>query len=132
MDKKAIKVKINEIHKNWKILGDSVDGYKYGGIHESYVIQLIAEYCIIQTYDVEGFPIQKRIDEIINGTYDEAYFCHERYAKYLDVLATQYEDVFDLMYFYSSTFWPKQFYSQKRYKEVLLDYISEDVYELDF
>jgi hypothetical protein len=132
MEVESIKSKIIEIHKTWKTLRDNIDCYKYGSIHESCVIQIIAEYCIVQGYEVEGFPIQKRIYEILNANYDETYFCHDRYVKYLDVLATQHDDVFELMYFYSSTFWPKQFYNEKRYKETLLDYIRDDIYEVDF
>ena len=68
----------------------------------------------------------------INKIYDENYFCHERYVKYLDVLATQYNDVFELMYFYSSTFWPDQFYDEGLYKERLLDCVFCAVDEIKF
>lgn len=132
MEIESIKSAIIEIHKIWQTSRANTDCCKCGSIHESYVIQIIAEYCIVQGYEVEGFPIQKRIYEILNANYDETYFCHDRYVKYLDILATQLDDVFELMYFYSSTFWPRQFYNEKIYKETLLEYIRNDVYEVDF
>jgi hypothetical protein len=132
MEMDTIKSKIMEIHDVWYVLGDSLDCFNYSEIHESYVIEIISSYCIDKGYEVEGFPIQKRILSLINGGVDEDYFCYNRYVKYLDVLATNHEDVFELMYFYSSTFWPEHFSSKKQYKEILLDYISCDVYEIEF
>ena len=105
MEIEFLKNRILQIHAVW---GCSVDIFKY------------------------GFPIQKRELSTINNNYDENYFCYERYIKYLDVLATRYDDAFELMYFYSSTFWPGQFYDKERYKEQLLDYIACDVYEITF
>jgi hypothetical protein len=129
MEIEFLKNRILQIHAVW---GCSVDIFKYGEIHESFVIELISDYCIGKSYEVDGFPIQKRELSTINNNYDENYFCYERYIKYLDVLATRYDDAFELMYFYSSTFWPGQFYDKERYKEQLLDYIACDVYEITF
>lgn len=132
MEIKSIKSRILAIHEVWDVIGDCSDCFKYGEIHESYVVEIIAHYCVGKGYEVEGFPMQKRVLAITDAKYDEDYFCHNRYVKYLDVLATKYDDVFELMYFYSSTFWPEQFYDEKLYKERLLDYISCDVYEIAF
>lgn len=132
MEIELVKNRILGIHEVWDVLGDCVDCFKYGEIHESYVVEIISDYCISKGYEVEGFPMQKEALATKNNAYDEDYFCHNRYIKYLDVLATKYDDVFELMYFYSSTFWPEQFYDEKLYKERLLDYISCDVYEIAF
>jgi hypothetical protein len=132
MEIESVKNSILEIHEVWDVLGDCLDCFKYGEIHESYVVETISDYCVSKSYEVEGFPIQKRELALMNTDFDEDYFCHNRYIKYLDVLATQYDDVFELMYFYSSTFWPEHFYDEKIYKERLLDYISCDVYEIAF
>jgi hypothetical protein len=129
MEIEFLKNQILEIHEVWD---DSMDTFKYGEIHESFVVELISDYCIAKNYVVDGFPIQKRELLGINNNYDENYFCYERYIKYLDVLATQFADVLELMYFYSSTFWPEQFFDKKLYKAQLLDYISCDVYEINF
>ena len=132
MEIELVKNRILGIHEVWDVLGDCVDCFKYGEIHESYVVEIISDYCVGKGYEVEGFPMQKMALDKVNTNYDEDYFCHNRYIKYLDVLATQYNDVFELMYFYSSTFWPEQFYDEKLYKERLLDYINCDVYEIEF
>jgi hypothetical protein len=132
MEIASVKNSILEIHEVWDVIGDCVDCFKYGEIHESYVVEILSDYCVSKGYEVEGFPTQKRALAIVNNDYGEDYFCHERYIKYLDILATQHEDVFELMYFYSSTFWPEHFYDEELYRERLLDYISCDVYEIVF
>jgi len=132
MEIESIKNKILEIHEVWDVLGDCVDSFKYGEIHESYVVEIISDYCVDKGYEVDGFPMQKRALATANNDYDEDYFCYERYMKYLDVLATEHKDVFELMYYYSSTFWPDQFYDEELYKERLWDYIKCNVYEIAF
>ncbi|HEY6143129.1 MAG TPA: hypothetical protein VIV55_06815 [Flavobacterium sp.] len=132
MERQSVKNSILEIHEVWDVIGDCVDCFKYGEIHESYVVEIISDYCVSKGYEVEGFPIQKRELAEIQNLHGEDYFCHERYIKYLDILAIQHEDVFELMYFYSSTFWPEQFYEEEEYRQRLLDYISCNVYEIDF
>lgn len=132
MEIELVKNRILEIHEVWDVIGDHLDCFKYGEIHESFVVEIISDYCVGKGYEVEGFPIQKRELAEIENLHGEEYFCHERYIKYLDILAIQHQDVFELMYFYSSTFWPEQFYDEELYKERLLDYISCDVYEIAF
>jgi hypothetical protein len=128
MEKQFVKNRISAIHEVWNALGDSLDNFKNGQIHESFVVEIISEYCIEKGYEVEGFPIKKRELAMLN----EDYFCYDRYVKYLDILATKVEEVFELMFFYTSTFWPEHFDDEESYKQTLLDYISCDVYEIDF
>ena len=132
MEMESVKSKILELHEAWDVLGDGLDSFKYGEIHESFVIDLIADYCVERGYEVEGFPIKKRELAKENNSYNEDYFCEARYVKYLDILATLYEDVLELMYFYSSTFWLEHFDDKEKYKNRLMDYISCDVYEIEF
>ena len=132
MEVELIKSKIIEIHEIWEYLGDSIDCYKYGEIHESYVIEIISEYCESKGYEIDGFPFHKKTVFSDDSGSSSDYFCLDRYIKYLDILATQKEDVFELMYFYSSTFWLEQFYDRDQYRERLLDYVDCDVYEIAF
>lgn len=132
MEIARIKQSIIEIHSVWELIGDCIDCYKFGQIHESFVVEIISDYCVSKGYEVEGFPIQKNAIIGASSDSEEDYFSYERYVKYLDVLATQHDDVFELMYFYSSVFWPEQFYDEQLYRERLLDYISCDVYEVAF
>lgn len=132
MEIELIKSKILEIYKVWESLGDSIDCYKYGEIHESFVIEIISEYCESKGYEVDGFPFHKQSVSARYSANCVEYFCLERYIKYLDILATQKEDVFELMYFYSSTFWLEQFYDREQYRSILQDYIDCDIYEIAF
>ena len=132
MEMESVKSKILELHEAWDVLGDGSDSFKYGEIHESFVVDLISNYCVERGYEVDGFPIKKRELAKENNSYNEDYFCEARYIKYLDVLATKYEDVLELMYFYSSTFWLEHFDDKEKYKNRLMDYISCDVYEIEF
>ena len=131
MEMESVKSKILELHEVWDVIEDGSDCFKHG-IHESFVIDLIVEYCIERGYEVDGFPIKKRELAKENNSYNEDYFCEARYVKYLDILATLYEDVLELMYFYSSTFWLEHFDDKKKYKNRLLEYIRCDVYEIEF
>lgn len=90
----TIKNKILAIHEICNSLGDSVDCYKYGQLHESYVVEIISDYCISKGYEVDGFPFQKELVMKNDSINIDEYFCYECFVKYLDVLATQKEDVF--------------------------------------
>jgi len=132
MEIESVKNRILDIHEVWDSLDESLCFFKCGEIHESYVIDIISHYCIDKGYNVDGFPMEKRILGLSNANYNEDYFCNERYVKYLDILATKYDDVFELMYFFNSTFWLDQIYDEDQYKEQLLEYISCNIYEIDF
>lgn len=132
MEIEQLKNKILEIHEIWDTLGDSTDCFKYGQIHESYVVELISEYCISKGYEVDGFPFKKTDECCPDSENYNHYFCYERYVKYLDVLATQKEDVFELMYFFSSTFWLELYDDKEEYRARLIDFVDCDVYEIDF
>ena len=132
MEIEQIKNKIVEIHKIWDSLCDSIDCFKYGQIHESYVVEIISEYCVSKGYEVDGFPFHKSETLTLDSNSSDEYFCYERYVKYLDVLATTKEDVFELMFFYSSTFWLELFYDEEQYRERLLDFVDCDVHEIAF
>ena len=60
MEIASVKNRILEIHEVWDVLGDCVDSFKYGEIHESYVVEIISDYCVDKGYEVDGFPMQKR------------------------------------------------------------------------
>lgn len=132
MEIESVKSKILEFHEVWDVIGNSSDDYYKGKIHESFVVDLLVEYCVERGYEVDGFPIKKRELSDNSNLCDEDYFCEARYVKYLDILATKNDDVLELMFFYSSTFWLEHFDDKIKYKNQLLDYISCDVYEIEF
>lgn len=132
MEIEQIKAEILKIHLNWKNTSNSIEGDKEAELEESFVRDLITNYCESKGYEVEGYPFQKRILGETDNTYDEDYFCYERNLKYLDVLATIHEDVLEILYFYGKTFWPDQMESKEAYKKQLLLDILYNRYEIEF
>ena len=62
---------------------------------------------------------------------EEDYFCRERYQLYLDTLATQHEDVAELMWAYVSSFWKNQFEGKDEYlQSIKYNLDSWDFYDL--
>lgn len=127
-----IKAKILKMHIKWKSLSNSFDDDKYAEIYESDVRSVIISYCESNGYEVEGYPFQKRILAETDQYYDEDYFCYERELKYLDVLAATKEDVLELMYFYSKTFWPDQVDSLEEYRVYLIEGNENNPYDIEF
>lgn len=127
-----IKAEILKMHVKWKSLSNSFDDDKYAEIYESDARSLIIIYCESKGYEVEGYPFQKRILGETDQFYDEDYFCYERNLKYLDVLAATQEDVLELMYFYSKTFWPDQVDSLEEYRVYLIEGNENNPYDIEF
>jgi hypothetical protein len=132
MDIEKIKSSILTIYQKWKNLSHSMDDDTYAELYESDVRSLIIEYCESQRYEVEGYPFQKRILGETDQNFDEDYFCYERDLKYLDILAGSKEDVLELMYFYSKTFWPEQVDSKEEYRKYILDGNKNNPHDIEF
>lgn len=90
------------------------------------VEQLITSYCEAKGYLVNGFPTEKR--QVPEEDLEEDYFCQERYQLYLDTLATQHEDVAELMWCYVSSFWEDQCESKEEYLQNLKDNLDSGVF----
>lgn len=132
MELSEIKAEIIKIYLKWKQLSDSFDDDKYAEIYESDVRSLIIDYCESKGYEVEGYPFQKRVLGETDNYYDEDYFCYERNLKYLDVLAENQEDVLELMYFYSKTFWKDLIGTKEEYKKYLIEGNKNNPYDIEF
>ena len=132
MDIEKIKVQILTIYQKWNNLSHTMDDDTYAEIYESDVRSLIINYCESKGYEVEGYPFQKRILGETDQYYDEDYFCYERNLKYLDILAANKEDVLELMYFYSKTFWSDQVGSKEEYKKYLVDGNENNSHDIEF
>lgn len=132
MEIDKIKVEILEIYPKWNTLGASLDDDKYAEIYEGCVRDLIISYCEIKRYEVQGYPFQKRILGETDEYYDEDYFCYERNLKYLDILASTHDDVFELMYFYSKTFWPDQVGTIEEYRAYITETNENNIYDVEF
>lgn len=132
MDIEKIKVQILTIYQKWNNLSHNMDDDTYAEIYESDVRSLIINYCESKGYEVEGYPFQKRILGETDQYYDEDYFCYQRNLKYLDILAANKEDVLELMYFYSKTFWSDQVGSKEEYKKYLVDGNENNSHDIEF
>jgi hypothetical protein len=132
MELEKIKAEILKIYPEWRKLSDSLDDDKYGEIYESEVRTLIINYCESKGYEVEGYPFEKRILGETDEYYDVDYFCYERNLKYLDILAASKEDVLELMYFYSKTFWPDQVGTIEEYEDYLIKGNENNPYDIEF
>lgn len=112
-----IKQKISEYAKKHAEADEDWMGFMY----ESDMVYLISDYCVQKGYLVKGFP--KKMEESSKEEYDEDYFTYERYDFYISTLATEKEDVADLMWFYVSKFW-KDFFDSKE------DFIEAAKYDI--
>jgi hypothetical protein len=132
MEIDEIKVEIEKKYQKWKLVPSGIEDFTTAEIYESSVRSIIIDYCEAKGYEVEGFPFQKRILGITDDCYDEDYFCFWRYVKYLDVLATTNEDVLELLYFYSRTFWKDCEITKDDYRKDLLECLRVNIYDVEF
>ena len=132
MEIEKIKEEIEKQYQQWKLVPGEIEDFTTAEIYESAVISLIIAYCENKGYEVEGFPLKKRILGKIDDFYDEDYFCFWRYVKYLDVLATTKEDVLELLHFYGYTFNKNLTPTKEEYKNQILEYIRVNIYDIEF
>lgn len=132
MEIAEIKEEIERHYRQWKLVPGDIEDFTTAEIYENAVRSLIMAYCESKGYEVEGYPFQKRILGETDDFYDEDYFCFWRNVKYLDVLATEKDDVLDLLYFYMVTFWIDYEGSKEEYKKQILEYIRVNIYDVEF
>lgn len=121
-----IVAKITELAlQHHKIDEDSLDELKDAEQIEYEAEQLIIDYCVSQNYLINGFPTEKLavVDDL-----EDDYFSRERYQFYLDRLIIEKEDIADLMWHYTSSFWPNYFESKKEYEETINHQIKSGVF----
>jgi hypothetical protein len=129
---------LDEIKEKIKLLADKhisideddLDAFDDAELLELEAEKLIVSYCEQKQYLINGFPTEKKKieDELI-----EDYFCRERYQLYLDTLATTKNDVADLLWCYTSNFWPDTFISKEEYIQTIKEQIESGVfYDVDF
>ncbi len=128
---------INEIKENIKLLANKhqsidendLDAFEDAELLELEAEKLIVSYCEQNQYLINGFPSEKKK---IEDELDEDYFSRERYQLYLDTLATTKNDIADLLWCYTSNFWPDTFSSIEEYIETLKEQVESGVfYDLD-
>ena len=129
---------LDEIKEKIKLLADKhisideddLDAFDDAELLELEAEKLIVSYCEQKQYLINGFPTEKKK---IEDELDEDYFCRERYQLYLDTLATTKNDVADLLWCYTSNFWPDTFISKEEYIQTIKEQIESGVfYDDDF
>ena len=96
---------------------------------------LIAKFCVAQKYDVNGFPFKitdKNLDIEEYYNFYEYGSTFEAYSQYVERLALIKDDVADLMWCYTKSFWPEVYEVKADYLEsleALLD--SGTLYEFE-
>lgn len=75
------------------------DDIKDVEIQEGLIRELIFDYCVAQKYEIEGFPFihLKKVEDSEPG-YDKDYLTPERMDYYIERLALEKEDVFELCF----------------------------------
>lgn len=111
-----IKTKITELaQKHAAIDEDNPSDFDDAEYLESQAIDIIIAYCEEKGYLINGFPTEKRKLEI--EELDDDYFCSERFRLYLDILTYQKEDVAELTWYFTDSFWPGTFATKQEFIE---------------
>jgi hypothetical protein len=121
-----IKFEILKLAEAHKATGDDLDSFKDAELIELDAEHLIINYCEAKGYLVNGFPTEKR--KLPEEELEEDYFCQERYRLYLDIVATQHEDVAELMWCYVSSFWEDQFDNKEEYLQNIKDCLDSGAF----
>jgi hypothetical protein len=113
MTVEEIKIKITELAKKHAAINEeNLGDFNDVELQETQVEDLIVAYCEEKGYLINGFPTEKRqLDE--DELDDEDYFCRERFQLYLDILTFQKDDVAELTWHFTESFWPEEFPSKK-------------------
>jgi hypothetical protein len=118
-----IKQQITELAQQHSAIDEkSLDDFKEAEWIEEQVEDLIIAYCEQMGYLIDGFPTEKK--KLPEEALDDDYFCRERYQLYLDMLLLEKEDVTELMWFYTSSFWPDAFKTKDDYLAFTRDDIA--------
>jgi hypothetical protein len=122
----VLKNKLISLSLSHQAASDKMDGIEDAELIELEAEQFIISFCEANGYLVNGFPTEKK--QLPEEELEEDYFCRERYQLYLDTLATQREDVAELMWCYVSHFWPEQYESKEEYIQNLMENLESGVF----
>jgi hypothetical protein len=127
MDSTDIIKKIHELglrHANIQEIG--IDEFKEAELLEIQAEDLIISYCEEKGYQINGFPMDKRL--LSEYELEEDYFSRARFQLYLDMLTLEKDDVAELTWCIVSVFWPNQFTDKQEYLMTLKGQIECGVF----
>ena len=107
-----IKNSISELAKKHAAINEeNIGDINNAELLESQAQDLIIAFCEAKGYLVNGFPTEKR--KLAEEELDDEDFSQEHFQLYLDILTYQKEDVADLTWHYTDSFWPDYFESKE-------------------
>lgn len=107
-----IKNSISELAKKHAAINEeNIGDINNAELLESQAQDLIIAFCEAKGYLVNGFPTEKR--KLAEEELDDDDFSQEHFLLYLDILTYQKEDVADLNWHYTDSFWPDYFESKE-------------------
>lgn len=112
MTTQEIENSISELAKKHAAINEeNIGDISYAELLESQAQDLIIAFCEAKGYLVNGFPTEKRqIEELYDDDLSQEYF-----LLYLDILTYQKEDVAELTWYYTESFWPETFASKEEF-----------------
>ena len=105
--------------------GDDLEDYKDSDLIELQAKQILIDYCVNCGYMINGFP--HKMMEMDEDDLEEDYFSSERYSLYLDSLTLIKEDVGELHWYLTKSFWSENFNSKSEYLTELKDLLESGV-----
>lgn len=127
MDSTDIIKKIHELgSKHASIQEIGIDDFKDAELLEIEVENIIVSYCEGKGYQINGFPMNKRM--LSEYELEEDYFSRERFQLYLDMLVLEKDDVAELMWCYVCAFWPSQYTDKQEYLTTIKGQIACGVF----
>ncbi len=128
MTAKDLKDKITELAQEYASVDEkNFDDFCNLELIEWKANKLIIEYCESNGYMINGFPTEKKklSDEELD---DEDYFSPERYELYLDMLTNQKEDIAEIMWHFTNSFWPNTFESKQEFLDTAIERVESGSY----
>lgn len=95
----------------------------------------IAQYCMDKKYEVKGFPFKQLAmfennSELTEEDHEE-FFTLEKYEHYIVCLSLEKEDVAELYWHYTETFWPGSSENREDFFNFLKSDIENDPVDFD-
>lgn len=114
MESALIIKKIHELgSRHVNIQETGIDDFKEAELLEIAAEDLIISYCEGKGYQINGFPMEKRM--LAEDELEEDYFSRDRFQLYLDMLSLKKDDVAELTWSYVCSFWPAQYNDKQEY-----------------
>lgn len=132
MNINEIKLKITQLSKQHD--SPTADEIWVAELIEEEAEGLIVTYCEHHKYTINGFPTEKRKlfenQETIEGVDEDEYFCQERFQLYLNHLTLEKDDVAELCWHYTNSFWPNCYNTKEEFLDGTREILENGHYDI--